>query len=108
MIATKRELILVLRCVCRTYHVLSVARLRRTLRGTTWLPRVVAGTVLACLRVPEAEIAPILRVHLAEVFDHQRLLAVMVADNNGILAEVRDTFFAAQDVLERRGEWMTF
>lgn len=101
----RRDIILVLQCVCRAYDVRSVARLRRTQPGTTWLPRLVAGTILACLGLNGDDIAPILRIYTSEVFDHQRLLAVLVADNEGIRAEATAVLKEVDRVLAERYDW---
>lgn len=90
---TKREVIVALRPIVAEYRSVgagSVALIRRQLRGTTWLPRLVAVRVLRSRFGMDAEeIATILRLYPAEVPGLWRLLTVLMRENVGIRKEVR-------------------
>lgn len=100
---TRRDVIHLLRPVCREYDVRSVARLRSTLQGRTWLPRTVAAFVLQAVGV--TGIGPILRLYEAEIPGILILMAVQIEENPGIKKEVGRCLRAADEYMESIDQW---
>jgi len=103
---TRRDIIHLLRPVCREYDIRSVARLRSTLQCGPWLPRTVAAFVLQAEGV--TGIGPILRLHDAEIPGLLVLMAVQIEENAGIKKEVGRCLRAADAYLEEVDPCPTF